>query len=229
MDDVIEHWRRSLADLSSEQVTELEDHVRAEAAALCEGGLSEREAFMVATMRCGRVNDLAEQYEHADAALAWSRRLRWMAMGFAVCMFVNWIVMAVNNGLGLALIRHGVGTWWTIFWRYFALTGLIAVVIAGWHVLLRYRPGMVTWSPPRWWTSGLTLSIAVALLPWINAGWQLMGYAVAANMSSKEWEGYAVSSVITWYTLPFTTPLVLVIIAIGLSKRAARADVTRAA
>ncbi len=66
LNELMTRWRKSLADLSAAQVQELEDHLRAEMEQLRERDLNEREAFIVATMRCGRPGELAEEFTRAE-------------------------------------------------------------------------------------------------------------------------------------------------------------------
>ncbi len=107
----IEAWRAHLRKsqaITSQDATELEDHLREQIASLGADGLSGDEAFLVAVKRMGAINVLTREFarEHSDrlwkqlvlsgdegdagtASLAagWSRKM-WVALGLAVAAAV---------------------------------------------------------------------------------------------------------------------------------------------
>jgi hypothetical protein len=215
----IEAWRRSLGDLTDEQCHELDDHLRTEIDTLRQRELSEAEAFVVATMRCGRPCDLVAEYSRADAAAAWSRRLRWMVAGFLVCTLVNLVLGSANVAFGVALIKADVSLPLTIALRIFFLTIFIAIVVAGWNAWLWRRPSLLDARPPLWLSTGWTLSVMIAVVPWLLAATNLSTITLYSGLSPRQIGAASLSSSVTGLVLPFTAPLILLIVAIGLPRR----------
>jgi hypothetical protein len=106
----IEAWRAHLrrsGTITSQDATELEDHLREQMTSLRADGLSEDEAFLVAVKRMGSVDALTREFarEHSDRlwkqlvlagdddalsesmAAGWSRKM-WVALGLAVAAAV---------------------------------------------------------------------------------------------------------------------------------------------
>src|SRR5688572_6049888 len=77
-------WRenlRSNAAIRSEDADELESHLHDTMAALSGKGLSDEEAFLVATHRIGQPTALAEEFDYARPATAWRERTAWIILG----------------------------------------------------------------------------------------------------------------------------------------------------
>jgi hypothetical protein len=223
LNSMIESWRRSFADLSATQLDELEDHLREQITALTTSGLSEREAFTVSAMRCGKPMELSYEFEQSDPAAVWSGRVRWMIVGFLVCAIGNAKLSIISQLFGGMLITHGVSTSLCIALQLLLLSALIAVAALVWHAWLRHHPRLVEKQPPRWLTSGWSLAVLLAVVPWLISvvSTLCMGYLlrmVSANGLGR----IALSSQVTWLVMPFTTPLILLIIAVSLSRRRSR-------
>lgn len=80
-------WRASLEasrTLTTDDIDELESHVRDDLLELEERGLTTREALWVALGRTGDPVALAEEYNKVNPGLPWARRFYWMAMGFVL-------------------------------------------------------------------------------------------------------------------------------------------------
>jgi hypothetical protein len=179
------------------------------------------EAFTVAAMRVGRPTELAAEFDRADAARAWSLRLRWMVFGFLACMLLNAAVVVANMAIGMALVVHGVSTPLVIMLRILSLSAIIMVVIAAWQLWLRRRAGSVAGvRPPRWLLSPLALAIGLMTLPWVDAMEKVMLSVVQAKaLSVHELGRLSVTTSITDLVLPFTAPLILFIAAVSLSRQ----------
>src|SRR5688572_12853551 len=210
----IESWRRTLSELSPQQADELEDHLRCEAAALCtRSGLTAAEGFTIAAMRVGQPTALIEEFVRADAAAAWSMRLRWMVMGFLVCMLANLFLSLLNDAVGFALIEINMPLALLIALRILSLSVVIFAAIAAWHAWLR-RGGedALRAQPPRWLTAGWTLAIMLAALPWLSVGFNGFDLWFWTRLTPRHATTFAFSGNITRLVLPFTTPLILLII-----------------
>ena len=83
----IEQWKHSLiiADsFSTENIEELESHLRDSMETLSEQGLSEKEAFLVARDRIGETAELTEEFSKENSFMVWGRRVLWMLMGIVI-------------------------------------------------------------------------------------------------------------------------------------------------
>lgn len=93
-------WRSdviSLEAVSPEDVEELEDHLNQEILSLVELGLSEKEAFWVATERMGNISVLGNEYRKVNGPLIWTRRLMWMLAGYLLFLLLTNIVQAASD------------------------------------------------------------------------------------------------------------------------------------
>jgi len=84
IDQSLQQWRRSLAKsgvLSSEDLDELEGHIRDTIDDLEPKGLAREEALLVALRRMGDPSLLAVEFEKVRPGLAWGRRFYWMTAG----------------------------------------------------------------------------------------------------------------------------------------------------
>ncbi len=66
------HLRRSRA-IAGPDAKELEDHLREQVASLCEGGLSEDEAFLVAVKRMGAIDALTREFAREHSERLWKQ------------------------------------------------------------------------------------------------------------------------------------------------------------
>lgn len=87
LDQLIAAWKNSVAragTLTSDDISELERHLRDSIGDLELRGLNQEEAFLVARRRIGDTSEVASEYEKVNPGQAWSRRWFWMAAGFLV-------------------------------------------------------------------------------------------------------------------------------------------------
>jgi len=99
LEQAIENWRNELLAqeaLLAENIEELEDHLRTSLSHLVNQGLSEEEAFFIATKRMGTSTNLNAEYGKINLAVLWIQRLRWMILGVLVFYALNrfWILFA---------------------------------------------------------------------------------------------------------------------------------------
>jgi len=105
LNQAIGSWRASLGarpGIQELDLVELEDHLREQVSELCGVGLSEEEAFLVATRRLGFADDLSGEFEIADPARRRNFRLTWMIAGI-LAMGAVWIGSQVLTNLGAGL------------------------------------------------------------------------------------------------------------------------------
>lgn len=225
LNSLIESWRNSLSDLSGDQLDELEDHLRQEIAALQSRGLSEREAFTIAAMRCGNNSELICEYARDDAAIAWSARIRWMIIGCLACAAASTAFGALSSALGAVLVVWGASMPLSIALRTLLLVSLVASAGAACYVGFSRRRSPLTAQPPRWLTSAWTLAIAIVLVPALIDGIGLAGRLLLARQLSVDQMGkFALSGAVSGLVLPYGALLVLLMIAVALHRRAPSAE-----
>jgi hypothetical protein len=84
LNQAIDDWRTQLGRADGclgDDVAELEEHLREEVAGLARAGLTEEEAFLLATRRLGRVDLLGEEFGKVNGPSIWLNRSCWMAAG----------------------------------------------------------------------------------------------------------------------------------------------------
>jgi hypothetical protein len=108
----IQQWRDKLVQspaFRSENLDELELHLRDSVAKLHVGGLSEDEAFMVAVGRIGKTNALEKEYSKVNGQSVWLDRLLWMLIGIQVWGLTSRLIDSIaRNGFayGWRTIEH---------------------------------------------------------------------------------------------------------------------------
>ena len=80
----IENWRNGLSaqeSILSENIEELEDHLRMGISQLVKHGLAEDEAFLIASKRIGANSNLNIEFGKINSLALWIQRVRWMVLG----------------------------------------------------------------------------------------------------------------------------------------------------
>jgi len=88
----IQRWRENLGQspaFRSENLNELESHLRDSIATLQTRGLSSEEAFMVAAKRIGKGGALETEFAKVNAQAVWFDRLLWMVIGLQCWMLLS--------------------------------------------------------------------------------------------------------------------------------------------
>jgi hypothetical protein len=88
----IQRWRENLGQspaFRSENLNELESHLRDSIATLQTRGLSAEESFTVAAKRIGRGQPLETEFAKVNAHAVWLDRILWMLIGVQVWAFVS--------------------------------------------------------------------------------------------------------------------------------------------
>jgi len=88
----IQNWRDELTQspaLRTENLDELESHLRDSITLLQKPGLSTEEAFMVSAKRIGNMDSLQREFGKINAHAVWLDRFFWMLIGVQVFSLVN--------------------------------------------------------------------------------------------------------------------------------------------
>lgn len=102
LNQAIQRWRGTLAQspaFQPENLEELEGHLRDSIAPLQRGGLSEPEAFQIATQRLGGAAQLHTEFCKTNAADVWRDRGLWMLVGLLFYGLVADLTKAIQAGL----------------------------------------------------------------------------------------------------------------------------------
>jgi hypothetical protein len=84
LENLIENWRNELSaqpSFNQENLDELEDHLRMSLETMQKSGLSEEEAFLIASRRMGSTQNLDSEYGKINTVERWTRYMRWMVTG----------------------------------------------------------------------------------------------------------------------------------------------------
>ncbi|MCA9074648.1 MAG: hypothetical protein KDA93_06425 [Planctomycetaceae bacterium] len=95
LETAIAEWKQSLAAheaVSSDDVSELEAHLREDATSLTSLGLAEDEAFIIAQHRVGAAATIGAEYAKENQIGVWARRLKWMCLGAMFMQFYKYVV-----------------------------------------------------------------------------------------------------------------------------------------
>lgn len=126
LEQQIRTWREGLIQqevLGTEDLKELEQHLRDSLGRLKAKGLSEEEAFLLATHRLGTPTELATEYAKVACAHVWTRRVCWMLSGYLLIELLARgigttslivqaaVVAATGNGYGIAAVALSAVVW----------------------------------------------------------------------------------------------------------------------
>lgn len=131
LEAAIQTWRANLSEELAGQadaLAELEEHLRTSVTALREAGLSDEEAFIVASRRLGPTQELGGEFQRADPAPIWRRRIFWIALGGLT--FQLWTAAANPIRTWFAMRRHEWGSNADFAWLAgCVLVGLVPIAV----------------------------------------------------------------------------------------------------
>jgi hypothetical protein len=129
----IQCWRENLAQspaFRSENLNELESHLRDSIISLEARGLSEAEAFEIAAKRIGKGGALEVEFAKVNQRAVWLDRILWMLVGIQLWGLVSAVSTFITRSgfaLGLAVSKHSFPHEFNI--GDFALPGAIYALI----------------------------------------------------------------------------------------------------
>lgn len=147
LDAMIQQWRARLAEspaFKNENVDELEEHLRDSMAALQLKGLSEEEAFLIASRRIGSSENLGREFGKMNGKRIWMSRVLWMLVGVQI----SYLVIGIANNLVQTGVMFGVYQFGRTYGFNLDHASLVCGVVAGpvafvfllwlcWHLLMR--------------------------------------------------------------------------------------------
>ena len=196
LEALLQHWRRQCEaqeTFSASQIEELEAHLRDSAQSLVSAGLTDDEAFLIATQRLGQPTALAQQFQTNGGSAWWTRRLLWMLGGVvayhALTTTQGFLVIAT---LFFLEASHSPTTLLFCFARIGAILGSTVVL---WLVLRQEgKIGRRVFQkiPAEWWlalmllvTSVRPIALMIDLLPHHHPAGYL--WEIAAQMVGELW------------------------------------------
>lgn len=182
LESALQSWRESLLErpgLKSDDLAELESHLRDSIAALQSRGLSEAEAFWIATRRLGAGPSLASEFGKVNQGPVWRDRGLWMLVGIQVWGLVAGLSSSLSTSavsLGLMGARFDFASHGLIIpSSLLAVVHLLSLGVSlygCWWLVVRKGPGLV-----RMFDQSIQRRARLVLL-----GLGLVGASLAASM-----------------------------------------------
>jgi hypothetical protein len=136
LDEQIDAWRQGLLGrdvVASVELDELEDHLRQEMERLSKLGLSDHEAFLVATQRLGNTEALSTEYSKVSYPELCVRRLQWMLVGYlSICMIGRFVDLLAGSVSSMVLKANLPLAW---FVSAHAVTILLLTITVLWGAM----------------------------------------------------------------------------------------------
>jgi hypothetical protein len=190
LENTISEWKRRVQQAESvtqDNVDELEEHLREAISGFIQKGLTEEEAFQVASMRLGEHAVLSKEYGKVNGTTVWRRRILWMLFGYV-------------GGIALASGISGFSSCVSTLSAYLGYSGWpagAAAVIAGlvsWTMaisLMYFRTRKNVDAPENDFISAGWLAVMVAVIV-TGASIRLVGNSLHAQMVSSDQFGMSV-------------------------------------
>ncbi len=203
LNHAIQTWREHLSQSPSyraENLEELESHLRDSVATLAFGGLSEEEAFLIATRRVGASRALEPEFAKVNSQEVWLGRLLWMLVGIQAWHLISLLSSVVSRTgvhlliAGFPALSRGFATTGpavqtasgislsvtpSVFFFVADIVALMAIATGCWWLIRRTESGLSRLlQRPRWVALGMG-GMCLALLLGSALGW--LGQAVMAR------------------------------------------------
>jgi hypothetical protein len=227
----IEQWREGLAgseSLGSSEVRELESHLREEMEHLKTAGLSEEEAFLIASHRLGGAQALEAEFEKVNSDRRFLLHLSWMIAGALAYVLAGRIATGISHGGTLAAVLLGGGqlgaTSLAVVTVAIRAAAAVALFLLAWACVRRWswgwlRDRLQTMSLPRviLLVGGLIV-VNCALI--LSSG--LFSVAMMRCLNMEEFGEWALVSNYAHVGWSVLAPILAVVLAIVLHTRADR-------
>lgn len=132
LEAALQAWSQRFAHteaMRGADVEELEQHVRDSLTALTSHGLSEEEAFLIATRRVGPTESITQEFGKVNGGHIWGHRLFWMLAGF-LFFYVCQLTISSVALLSQALTAFGGGSGAMIGYVSIGVTACCWLVLA---------------------------------------------------------------------------------------------------
>jgi hypothetical protein len=151
LEHMVQQWRAQLAQwpaFKHENIDELEEHLRDSISTLQLKGLSEEEAFLIASRRIGQSEALEKEFGKRNATAAWAKRVLWMLIGIQLWQIVSMVVMATTLNAGYFVLRKIGFEHWGMPAALFCLVYLVGLALtfwACWFVVVKRGEKITGW------------------------------------------------------------------------------------
>jgi hypothetical protein len=239
----IQAWRNSLSaspELRPENLDELESHLRDSVAALRDQGLTDAEAFLIATQRIGSPTALQPEFAKVNAREVWLDRLLWMALGICFWIMIlrfsrlasTWLVIGGLMTFGYDFKFAPGQTWTATLVILLAVAQIAMLSLSIWFCLWLVRRGQ---RGPLAWISRIALRprslwILVSLLCVAFLGTQFAGNAdmmVFRNLSIQQATVFQMSKSWSMASVAFAETIALMVVTAILLRRFFRSKARR--
>lgn len=185
LNQAIQQWRDSLGQapvFRSENLDELESHLRDSIAKLQASGLSAEESLLVAAGRLGRDNTLAVEFGKVNNQAVWFSRILWALIGIQLWNFAGIFtstlasaaVFSGLNSISYNFDKHGMFLTVTLL-TLVNLTVFSGILGLSWWLLKRYRESLRRGLRVALKTHGTFLLTFIAVLVLIGLGAVMTG------------------------------------------------------
>lgn len=130
LDQAIKKWNEQFKTnfvYAQSDLLELKDHLINEIDNLTNSGLSEEEAFFIATNRIGDKEKLNKEFSKVNYNNIWKYRLLWMAVGIVLLYVFNNISFLISNLLSVNAVLFGLDSYIGIFHLFGRVISLIVI------------------------------------------------------------------------------------------------------
>lgn len=193
-------------------VDELEQHVRDSLAALTASGLSEEEAFLVATHRVGPAAQLEREFHKVNGNHVWGHRLLWMLAGYLLFTVSQLTISAVAM-FSQAVAAYAGGSGATMGYAAVAVTACCWLALAVWicrYSGMQYRELHGDASKSRSLLIPIGLAVLIMVIALLNVGSQFAVQMLASR------EAFAQSAVINAYANAFLSLLLPIVCVVSM-------------
>jgi hypothetical protein len=171
---LIQNWRTALAEspaFKTENLDELEGHLRDSMAVLQQKGLTESESFWVGAKRIGH-GDLVSEFAKVNAQHVWLQRALWMVLGIQLWGLIRGLVGGIVQ-TGSFLAAHILGydlagkgrALPAVLICLASLVTLLCFLKLAWLIMKKVEPNISQWSSGILFSKGkLTFAFLVCLL-----------------------------------------------------------------
>jgi len=146
-ESMIHAWTREFADTQSiapDSLQELEGHLIDSLQSLMKQGLSEEEAFLIATTRIGTADDLAVEYAKSGESTLWVNRVLWMCLGYLAISLSFRVVVTLSQVAALSATTLSASpVTLAVVSQAVVVCGFIAIWCGMWRLARRTR-GLTT-------------------------------------------------------------------------------------
>jgi len=195
LETLIENWREELSiqpPFTQENRDELEDHLRMSIETLEKSGLSEEEAFLIASRRMGSAQKLESEFGKNNTSERWTHYLQWMVTGILAFQAFS-MVWKFTAKL--------VSGYWLMTSKSVIASGIVFVVFAilfpatlwmGVKAIITKKSILISDIPSIWSKTGLWIAMFMSVFILVPVGGMLFTSIAVDQLSPQTYGNYSV-------------------------------------